>query len=121
MANSFTNALKITYLQNPSVETVDTQKTVGQGIKRTYAYNTPLSRQQLEKWREEFWETRTAGSKQVWELLHAACTQDENNAMTFIQAGELNLPQNCLTTVIDQGGIYYRIPIACINDPNLYD
>jgi hypothetical protein len=95
------NQLKITYLQNPQVETVNQQTTVGDGIKRTYGYNTPLTRPQLEKWREEFWETRTSGSKQVWELLHSCCNEDQGTAKALIEAAELQLPQNCLTTVID--------------------
>jgi len=37
------------------VEIVDQTKTIGEGIKKTYGYNTPLTRTQLEKWREEFW------------------------------------------------------------------
>ena len=27
------------------------------------------------------------------------------------------MPQNSLTLVIDEQGIYYRVPICCINDP----
>lgn len=31
------------------------------------------------------------------------------------------MPQQSLTTCIDQGGVYYRVPIACINDPIEYE
>jgi hypothetical protein len=62
-------------------------------------------------------ETRTSGSKQVWELLHIACREDEATALALIDAAELQLPQNSLTTAIDNAGIYYRVPIACINEP----
>mmetsp|Transcript_31546 Transcript_31546/g.48229 ORF Transcript_31546/g.48229 Transcript_31546/m.48229 type:complete len:134 (-) Transcript_31546:8-409(-) len=31
------------------------------------------------------------------------------------------MPQNSLTTCIDQAGVYYRVPIACINDPVNYE
>ena len=41
--------------------------------------------------------------------------------MALIEAAELTMPQNSLTTCIDQSGVYYRIPIACINDPIRYD
>jgi hypothetical protein len=34
-------------------------------------------------------ETRTSGSKQVWELLHNACNEDESTALALIEAGEL--------------------------------
>lgn len=47
--------MRITYLQNPNVEIVNNSCTVGEGIKKTYQYDTPLTRPQLEKWREEFW------------------------------------------------------------------
>lgn len=71
---------------------MDQTKTIGEGIKKTYGYNTPLTRTQLEKWREEFWETRTSGSKQVWELLKTACLEDEGTAKALIVAAELQLP-----------------------------
>ncbi len=56
-----------------------------------------MSRTQLEKWREEFWgklasnsvETRTSGAKQVWELLHSACLEDQGTALALIEAAEL--------------------------------
>lgn len=31
------------------------------------------------------------------------------------------MPQKSLTTCIDATGVYYRVPIACINDPVNYD
>jgi len=31
------------------------------------------------------------------------------------------MPQNSLTTCIDSAGVYYRVPIACINDPQKYE
>jgi len=46
-------------------------------------------------------ETRTSGAKQVWELLKTACIEDHGTAIALIEAAELQLPQNCLTTVID--------------------
>lgn len=84
--------MRITYLQNPNVEIVNNSCTVGEGIKKTYQYDTPLTRPQLEKWREEFWETRTAGAKQVWELIHSAVDEDSETAMALIEAAELQLP-----------------------------
>jgi len=45
---------------------------LGEGIKKTPAYETPLNKNELEKWRNEFWgkllflsilETRTSGSQ----------------------------------------------------------
>jgi hypothetical protein len=66
-------------------------------------------------------ETRTSGSKQVWELLHIACREPEATSLALVEAAELQLPQNSLTTAIDNAGIYYRVPIACINEPQTYN
>ena len=38
----------------------------------------------------------------------------------MIEAAELIIPEKCLTTTIDSQGVYYRVPIACINDPENY-
>ncbi len=38
----------------------------------------------------------------------------------MIEASGLKIPNNSLTLVIDEQGVYYRVPIACINDPNKY-
>lgn len=47
--------MRITYLQNPQVEKVLPGRTSGEGIKKTPAYETPLTKVELEKWRKEFW------------------------------------------------------------------
>jgi hypothetical protein len=60
-------------LQNPTVEKVIQGETVGEGIKKTPAFETPLSKEELEKWRNDFWETRTSGSPDIWMLLKNAC------------------------------------------------
>jgi len=35
-------------------------------------------------------------------------------------AAQLQLPQDSLTTAIDQAGVYYRVPICCIQLPDNY-
>ena len=50
-----TTGLRITYLQNPTVELIKHDKTVGQGVQKTLAYDTPFTSEQLENWRKEFW------------------------------------------------------------------
>jgi hypothetical protein len=68
-----------------------------------------------------FLETRTSGSKEIWQLLQNACQEDNETAQALIGAADLTMPQNSLTTCIDTAGVYYRVPIACINEPNNYD
>lgn len=52
-----------------------------------------------------------------------ACSEDIDieTATALIEAADLTMPQASLTTCIDQAGVYYRVPIACINDPITYD
>jgi hypothetical protein len=35
-------------------------------------------------------------------------------------AAGLQMPQNSLTLIIDENGVYYRVPICCISDPLNY-
>ena len=46
---------RIQYLQNSSVENVLQTETTGEGIKKTPAYETPLSEKDIQKWRQDFW------------------------------------------------------------------
>lgn len=103
------------------METVLPGKQSGDGIKRTPAYETPLSKHDLDKWRKEFWETRTSGNRQIWNLLQSACSEDPETANALVLAAGLQMPQNSLTLVIDEQGVYYRIPICVINDPLNFD
>ena len=48
------------------MENIVPGKFSGEGIKKTPAYETPLSKHDLDKWRKEFWETRTSGNRQIW-------------------------------------------------------
>lgn len=91
-----------------------------------------MSKEQLQSWRNEFWgkfvrmsdflETRSSGSPEVWMLLRTVCDEieDSGDGQAMILASDLKMPNNSLTLVIDQQGVYYRIPIACINEPNKY-
>lgn len=93
----------------------------GQGIKKTPAYETPLGKHELDKWRKEFWETRTSGQRHIWNCIRSACEEGHETAEALILAADLQMPQNSLTLCIDETGVYYRVPICVINDPISYD
>ena len=48
------------------IEKVFPNQATGEGIKRVPCYETPLTKHELDKWRKEFWETRTQGSQHIW-------------------------------------------------------
>ncbi len=79
-----------------------------------------MTKHELDKWRKEFWETRTQGSAHIWQLLRNACDETPDTAEALIMAAGLTMPQNSLTLVIDENGVYYRVPISCINEPMNY-
>jgi len=49
--------------------------------------------------------------------LRNACAETHDTAEALILAAGLTMPQNSLTLVIDENGVYYRVPICCINEP----
>lgn len=53
-------------------------------------------------------------------MLRNACEADHETAAALVEAAQLQLPQDSLTTAIDQGGVYYRVPICCIAEPDNY-
>ena len=42
-------------------------------------------------------------------------------ARAYIESAELIMPEQSLTTTVDQKGVFYRLPVCCINDPLAYD
>lgn len=48
------------------------------------------------------------------------CDESPETAEAMIGAAGLTMPQNSLTLVIDENGVYYRVPISCINEPTKY-
>jgi hypothetical protein len=54
-------------------------------------------------------------------LLRNACEETAETAEALILAAGLQMPQNSLTLAIDENGVYYRVPISCINEPLNYN
>jgi hypothetical protein len=49
---------------------------VGESIRKTNAYSTRLSREEWQRKKEEFWETRTEGKQECWQAIRMACETD---------------------------------------------
>lgn len=77
---------------NQNVENIVPGKFTGEGIKKTPAYETPLSKHDLDKWRKEFWETRTSGNRQIWNCIKSACEEDSGTAEALVLAADLQMP-----------------------------
>ena len=62
-----------------SVSKLIPDKTVGNGMRKTPAYESRLTIEEFEKARELFWDTRIQGNKITWQVLRSACEADDGN------------------------------------------
>ena len=108
------------YLPNPRIEKIIEGQFVGEGVKCTPAYECKVSPEELIKYREEFWNTRTQGSQEIWAILKNAIEADSADAEAMVKASGLTPHASIMTLVFDENRFPYRIPIACINEPTSY-
>jgi hypothetical protein len=53
-------------------------------------------------------------------MLRMTLDADATDAKAMLEASGMKIPQGSLTLVIDENGVYYRLPIAIINEPDEY-
>ena len=65
-----------------------------------YIYGKPITRDQLEKLRMEFWSTRVGGDVNMWQALRSACDALLNNdiqlARVVLEASEITITNGSL-------------------------
>eukprot|EP01017_Pseudomicrothorax_dubius_P048098 TRINITY_DN8701_c0_g3_i2.p1 TRINITY_DN8701_c0_g3~~TRINITY_DN8701_c0_g3_i2.p1 ORF type:complete len:172 (-),score=26.02 TRINITY_DN8701_c0_g3_i2:328-843(-) len=94
---------------------------VGKGVKQTFAFKTTLSKEELQKERERFWETRIEGNPLIWESLRNICESKQTIGVEeFYQMCSARLTNQSMQLVFDTNGRKYEVPIFCINDPIAY-
>ncbi|CAG9314772.1 UBTD2_2 [Blepharisma stoltei] len=96
-------------------------KTVGKGCKRTLAWETSCTPEEVQKKIEEFWDTRVTGDPVGWITLKMACDEpDANAAQQIIQSAGMNLFEGSLSITFDALGNRYDLPPFVINPPVKY-
>ena len=103
---------------------IDKDKYVGKGLRRMKGYKSIVSKDELEKMRKAFWETRIEGDLHVWNFLKNLCELppgEEKNIKAMLQANEITPLLKCINVTYDKNGAVYEIPNYCINDPVEYD
>lgn len=108
------------YLPNPRIEKIIEGSFVGEGVKCTPAYECKVSQDELIKYREEFWSTRTQGSPEIWSIIRNAIDAEPADAEAMIKASGLTPHAGVMTLIFDEHKFPYRIPIACINEPSSF-
>ena len=105
------------YLPNPRIEKIIEGKYTGEGVKWTPSYAWKVNVEALQQFRIEFWNTRTQGNADIWNVLRNAIAADPADAEAIIKATGLNAHAGIMTLIFDEHKFPYRIPIAWINDP----
>jgi hypothetical protein len=95
---------------------------VGDGLKKTLAYSSKITLEELNVKRNEYWETRVEGEEKSWKALRLACEapEGEDGIKAMIAAG-LKLINKTLQLAFDKSGHKYDVPVFCINDPSIFD
>lgn len=94
---------------------------VGEGIKKTPAWQAVVTPEQLAAARQEFWRTRREGRPQIWLTIRSAVEADAQTAAMLLQMTEITVQNECLSNCVDSQGTLYSVPIFIINDPVKFD
>ena len=115
------------YLQSKHDENFnykEIDKYVGIGIKKMKGYISPVSYEELEKIRNDFWSSRIEGNPQIWEILHMICNDNSlsiEDIDGYMKASNIVTYKGCINVTYDNKGYLYEIPNYCINDPLEYE
>ena len=97
---------------------------VGKGLRRMKGYISIVSKEELEKRRNDFWGTRIEGDPGVWNFLRELCNLpigEEDNMKAMLEANEITPLKKCINVTYDKAGEVYEIPNYCINEPFSFD
>ena len=112
--SSFEESVK-NYPDMPEIEPIIMK---GYGIKQMPGYKCDLKIDQLNKKRDEFWDSK---NKKIniskWKIIHQACIYDHINAEELLFKHNIRTLNGCINMCLDENGKLYRIPNYCINDP----
>ena len=79
--------------------------------------NENKSKEELDKWRKEFWDTRTQGNPEVWLTIKQAIDSTPEDAAEILKVWEITPYNGWLILWLDKYRLHYRLPVAIINDP----
>ena len=97
---------------------------VGEGLKKMKGYISQISKEEILKKREEFWQTRVEGNKDTWAFLQRICEDPEfehEDIGAYLSATGIVPYKDCINVTYDTFGGLYEIPNYCIHFPSKYD
>mmetsp|Transcript_1538 Transcript_1538/g.3939 ORF Transcript_1538/g.3939 Transcript_1538/m.3939 type:complete len:114 (-) Transcript_1538:562-903(-) len=95
------------------------------GVKKAERWKSdkPVTRSELNRLRDEFWETAPAygGNSAIWEALKvavaAAQIADLETAKVILDAAGVIISEPNLSVCYDEKGHEYEIPVYCLSEP----
>ena len=103
---------------------VDDDTYVGKGLKRMKGYVSSITKEELLRKREEFWQTRVEGNAETWQFLQRICEDPEfehEDIQAYLSATGVIPYKDCINVTYDTFGGLYEIPNYCIHFPSKYD
>lgn len=101
-------------------------KSAGQGCRQTAAWFTEATREEVDRKKQEFWDTRVQGDANQWAALKAACEATDSGerhvgtAEAIVKASGLIMHQDYIMVCYDELGFKYELPPFVINEPTGY-
>lgn len=81
-----------------------------------------ITMEELQKQRQEFWESRVDGSRDMWNALQSAAeaflSGDISLGHTILSASNISLPNGTLELSYDELGHEYKVPSYCFTTPS---
>lgn len=79
-----------------------------------------LTRSQLQRMRDEFWETEPhyGGDRVIWDALKAACEADLDTARTILDSAGVIVAAADMSICYDERGRKYELPRFVLCDPS---
>lgn len=78
------------------------------------------SKEELERYRKEFWESRVQGNSEVWMTIKQCIDSSPEDAEAILRAWEVVTYTGSLVLCIDKFKMTYRVPVCVINEPESY-
>ncbi|KAF8474689.1 hypothetical protein BDZ91DRAFT_273129 [Kalaharituber pfeilii] len=92
-------------------------------VMHKWSSKTPITREELTRRRDEYYDTRVTGRTEVWRVMRLAIETMENGdfptAQEIINASGITIPTgNLIHGAYDERGIRYELPEYCVSAPS---
>ena len=101
----------------PDMPLISPEIMKGYGIKQMPGYKCDLKIDELNKLREDFWNSKNGFNRYKWKIIHQACIYDHINSEDFLYKNNIKTLKGCINMCVDEDNKIYRVPNFCINDP----